>query len=208
MDCKCHHHTNTLEIQPKAGEATKILRTEHDAVLLVLDILKQSARRLQNKEEVSLEMLDGMAEFLTIFVDKCHHSKEEDILFPTLRDAGIPQENGPIGCMLSEHEIGRNHIRQIKEGLAQLKAGNPAGVALFTEHALQYAELMEEHIAKENMVLFVMADRVLDPGFQHELAEQFEEIENSKLGAGTHERLHGMIDQWKATADEWALALK
>jgi hemerythrin-like domain-containing protein len=208
MECNCHHHSNTLEFQPKAGAATKVLRHEHEAVLLVLDIFTQATDRLRRGEEVSFEMMDGLVEFLAIFVDKCHHSKEEELLFPMLREAGIPQENGPIGCMLSEHEIGRSYIRKLKEGLAQFKAGDKAGISTLAEYGERYAELMTEHIAKENNVLFVMADRVLGSGTQEELAEQFEDIETSKLGVGTHERLHGMIDQWQVTAREWALALK
>jgi hemerythrin-like domain-containing protein len=34
-------------------------------------------------------------EFLTVFVDKCHHGKEEEFLFPALEAAGIAREGGP-----------------------------------------------------------------------------------------------------------------
>jgi hypothetical protein len=38
-----------------------------------------------------------------------------------------------------------------------------------------------------------MAERMLTPSEQAELAEGFEKIEVEKMGAGTHERLHAMM---------------
>jgi hypothetical protein len=39
-----------------------------------------------------------------------------------------------------------------------------------------------------------MAERVLTPAEQADLAEGFEKLEVEKMGAGTHERLHVMMD--------------
>ena len=61
--------------------------------------------------------------------------------------------------------------------------------------AVDYAQLLREHIAKENQILFVMAERMLTPAEQQELAAAFDKVETEKLGAGTHERLHAMMDK-------------
>ena len=63
----------------------------------------------------------------------------------------------------------------------------------WADAALSYAELLRAHIAKENDVLFVMADRLLSGPEQASLLDAFEQIEINKLGAGTHERLHAMM---------------
>jgi hemerythrin-like domain-containing protein len=49
-------------------------------------------------------------------------------------------------------------------------------------------------LSKENNILFAMAERVLTPAEQADLAEEFEGLEVEKMGAGTHERLHAMMD--------------
>jgi len=41
--------------------------------------------------------------FLKEFADKCHHGKEEGLLFPALIQAGLPEKGGPIGVMLADH---------------------------------------------------------------------------------------------------------
>lgn len=186
-----------------AGAATSILRNEHNAVLGVLYALDKAVVRLKAEREVPLAFFEDVLEFLTIFVDKCHHSKEEEVLFPILKQGGIPQEGGPIGQMLIEHEQGREFIREMQRGLESIKENVPAGRYFLVGGAEGYSNLLKSHIMKENQVLFVMADSLLRPGVQEELVEQFEEIENNKIGAGTHERLHGKIEQLIALAAEW-----
>jgi hypothetical protein len=39
-----------------------------------------------------------------------------------------------------------------------------------------------------------MPEKILTPAQQSDLAEGFEKLEVEKMGAGTHERLHAMMD--------------
>jgi hemerythrin-like domain-containing protein len=87
-------------------KATQQLRNEHEGVKVMLIILEQVCRQLEADRNLNEEHFDGILEFLKVFVDKCHHGKEEDLLFPALTAAGIP-EDGPIAVMLQEHEMGR-----------------------------------------------------------------------------------------------------
>ena len=43
-----------------------------------------------------------------------------------------------------------------------------------------YAELLVNHIGKENNILFRMADKVLSENEQHELLSDFEKIEKNR----------------------------
>jgi hemerythrin-like domain-containing protein len=67
----------------------------------------------------------------------------------------------------------------------------------FKTNAAKYRDLMQSHIAKENNVLFVMADKVLDDAKQDELFEKFENHEENVIGHGVHEKLHSMIHKWE-----------
>lgn len=185
------------------GAATEILRHEHEAVLGVLNSLERAVYRLKSDKEVPLAFMEQALEFLTVFVDKCHHAKEEEVLFPLLGEAGIPVEGGPIGCMLGEHQEGRDYIRQMKNGLSLWQAGDTTGKTQFSKAAEGYIYLLRQHIVKENQVLFMLADSVLSTGLQQETAEKFELIETEKLGVGTHERLHGVIDELEKQSLAW-----
>jgi len=97
------------------------LKEEHEGILLMLDILGKASEKLKRKEKVDITHLGQMAEFFKIFADRCHHGKEEGLLFPELEKAGI---HGPIGVMLAEHVQGRGFIQGMKETLAGLKKGD------------------------------------------------------------------------------------
>ena len=55
--------------------------------------------------------------FLKEFADKCHHGKEEGILFPALTAAGLPSQGGPVGVMLHEHVEGRALIQEMEKAV-------------------------------------------------------------------------------------------
>lgn len=178
-----------------ATTATQILRQEHDAILSVLEACEESARRLAEGEAVAPHLLEGMLEFFRLFADRCHHGKEEDLLFPLLEKKGMPRQMGPIGVMLIEHDQGRAFIRQMTQAAADYKSEKANAAARWVEAARGYCGLLREHIAKENEVLFVMAERMLSEEEQQQLSAQFEAVEREKLEAGTHERLHALKDQ-------------
>ncbi|MBI1738850.1 MAG: hemerythrin domain-containing protein [Acidobacteria bacterium] len=176
-------------------EATTILRQEHDAILRMLDATEEVARRLRNHERVEPQVLDNLLEFFRQFADRCHHGKEEDLLFPLLEKKGMSRGGGPIGVMLMEHDQGRGLVGQMATAGKEYATGDsPAGLR-WAAAATDYAGLLREHIAKENEVLFVMAERMLTPAEQQELALAFDKNEIEKMGAGTHERLHAMMDK-------------
>lgn len=174
--------------------ATGILRHEHDAILRMLDATEEVARMLDRGEQVSPEILTGLLEFFQLFADRCHHGKEEELLFPLLEKRGLPSQGGPLSVMLMEHEQGRWLIRELAAATAAYKAGDEAGRPCWAIAARGYARLLREHIFKENNVLFQIADRLLDDTEQKDLAAAFERIEEEKMGRGTHERLHGQME--------------
>ena len=176
------------------NNATATLRHEHEAILRMLDAAEAAASGLNRGTRVSPETLSGLLEFFKLFADKCHHGKEEDALFPLLVKKGMPAQEGPIAVMLHEHTLGRSLIREMSEAADAYPRDAAAG-RKWAEAASGYARLLRSHIEKENHVLFVMAERMLSDAEQLELAAVFEKIEVEKMGAGTHERLHALMEK-------------
>jgi hemerythrin-like domain-containing protein len=172
---------------------TEQLKKEHKAIKLMLNILA----KICEKADPSPEHLDRILEFIKVFVDQCHHGKEEDPLFPTMEEAGTPRERGPIGVMLTEHNMGRDLIKNMNEAVVKYKAGDDKAVSKIVEHARGYITLLTEHIEKEDSVLFPMADRNLSEENQKKLLEEFEKLEHDKIGVGKHEELHDLLHYLK-----------
>ena len=176
-------------------KSTKELIQEHEGISLMLKILDAVVKKAEQGEKIPADYLNGIVEFLTVFVDICHHGKEEDFLFPELEKLGIPRENGPIGVMLSEHEEGRRLIAELKSAVAAYNTGDFSATTAMAQAAGGYIFLLNAHINKENNVLFVMADNHLDTEKDDWLKEQFDILEEERIGPGKHDAFHAMIDR-------------
>ncbi len=175
--------------------ATAVLRSEHDVILKMLDATDEVGRRLLSGEKVAAEILSELLAFFRLFADRCHHGKEEDLLFPLLEKKGIPRGGGPIGVMLFEHESGRELIQEMDQAASQFQTNPGVYGPRWARAAAEYTNLLREHIAKENNVLFRMAENLLTTEEQEKLAQEFEGNEREKLGAGASERLRSRSDQ-------------
>ena len=178
-------------------KATQQLKDEHQGVLLMLDILEEISQRLKKGQQVDLTHLNQILEFLQVFVDKCHHSKEEELLFPALEESGIPKEDGPIGMMLVEHDMGRGDIKGLREAILKYENGEGKAAGEIAKNTQKYIVLLREHIDKEDNILYMMADMHLDEVIQKRLAKEFEKVEMEKIGAGKHQQFHKLLDNLK-----------
>jgi hemerythrin-like domain-containing protein len=68
---------------------------------------------------------EEILDFLVVFVDKCHHGKEEGLLFPALEAVGVSRNGGPIGVLLEEHRKGRSLTAEMTAAPAGLRKAAP-----------------------------------------------------------------------------------
>lgn len=176
-------------------EATKILIDEHRVIEQVLAVLEKAADRLEADQGMQADFFLSAAEFIKGFADGCHHRKEEGVLFPAMEAAGIPRQGGPIGVMLAEHEEGRRLTRLMRTAAEKLAAGETAAKTEVVMNARAYTRLLHQHIAKEDQVLFPMADRVIQLSAQDKLAEDFERVETEETGEGVHEKYLALVEE-------------
>ena len=52
------------------------------------------------------------------------------------------------------------------------------------------------YYVKEDNILYPMADGILTPADQAELAAAFDQVEAEEMGEGTHERYHQLAHEW------------
>lgn len=173
--------------------ASEDLISEHVGILFGLKILERMIRQLQEGKKVEEDDLLEMINFLKLFADKCHHGKEEGLLFPAMEKVGIKNQNGPIGQMLIEHTEGRMYISQMSEAIKD----NSINKNDLIQAATNYIKLLRQHIEKENTILFPMGDEKIPANIQAGLLISFEEFEEKVMGKGTHEKLHKLLNRFE-----------
>jgi hemerythrin-like domain-containing protein len=161
---------------------TQILVDEHSVILRVLSALEKMAQQTEQVGLVDPETGGQFVDFIATFADRCHHGKEEDQLFPALFAKGMPKEAGPIAVMLGEHDEGRVLVRRMRAAVGG--EGDPA--ADYAAAARSFVGLLRDHIAKENEVLFPMAEAMLTPDEKRDVLAAFERVEHDEMGPETH----------------------
>jgi hemerythrin-like domain-containing protein len=90
--------------------------------------------------------------------------------------------------MLAEHELGRQYTRALLSAAQGMQHGDPGAAQRAIQSTRSYIALLRRHIAREDQILFPMADEVI-PEAQHALVwEDFERAEILETGQGVHEK--------------------
>ncbi len=173
-------------------EPNDVLREEHEAMELLLSALEGMAGALQRPGPYPRKDLEAATTVITEFGDKCHHAKEEKVLFPALAKAS-PQTGAEIARRLtSDHRAFRQIVGTMKAQIPKAEA-DAAARALLAKNLDTYVRLLRAHIAAENTELMPEVDRAIPPAEREAIAEAFERIEREEVGAGVHEKYRGMI---------------
>ena len=151
--------------------ALQILSDEHQNILKVIDALLKECDSLKSGNKINKDFFKKIIDFIKGYADKFHHAKEEDILFVELCKDGVRMHCNPTQQMLHEHDLGRNFIKELEKGIEE---NNKEEVV---ENAKGYAHLLQEHIFKEDNILYPMADESLSLSVKNDMLEKFQRVE-------------------------------
>jgi hemerythrin-like domain-containing protein len=179
-------------------EAVDVLRKEHDGVQVVLDQLQRAAGAAATGKLVPRDIFVDIQEFFVVFVDRCHHAKEESAVFPRLFQHG---GNADLVKELEQgHDLGRRLSKAHADAVEAYIPGDSISGKRLADAARAYATFLHEHINEESSELFPVMEVVL-PADDAAMVKEFDQIEEEQIGPGTHERLHGMIDELPGRVD-------
>jgi hemerythrin-like domain-containing protein len=139
-------------------EIIETLMDEHRQIERGLDALETYLLGVKAGESAERATVAKFATFLREFADRIHHGKEEDLLFARMVENGFPKESGPVAVMLYDHEEGRALVRRLRE------IGDSQGSVSAEERqdavaaGLGFAQLLRNHIHKEDRILYPMSE--------------------------------------------------
>lgn len=174
---------------------TEDLMRDHQTIEVMLGIITKIVEKIKKNREPELEEIDRIIDFLKIFADKFHHGKEETIYFPELIEAGMSNKNSPVAVMLFEHEVGRGLIKSIASAVQSIRNGDKPAIDQLVEFMESYVELMENHIQKENNILFPMGDKLLPPLKRDLIYKHFKVVEENVIGQDIQKHYHELLRQ-------------
>lgn len=175
--------------------AVQVLMAEHRVIESVLAALTAYARSVANGRDMPRADLVELVSFLQDYADAFHHGKEEDILFRAMADQGMPVDGGPLGVMLAEHAEGR----RLTSSLSEISAGEGGWSKeqrrrlLFD--ATSFARLLNEHIQKEDRVLYPMATQMLPDDVWRKIEVGFADFQSARQRADQVEHFEQLAER-------------
>lgn len=148
--------------------AIENLMREHQLILNYIELME----RYTTHPTILMNKANSFISFIHEFADNFHHAKEEDILFRYLEMPNVLTHCNPVPQMLLEHNKARELVVAMEQALLISNV-----VDLLTAIS-QYAELLKQHIYKEDNILYPMAERGLSESAKVALSNDCTDTEN------------------------------
>ncbi|PNU20110.1 cation-binding protein [Geothermobacter hydrogeniphilus] len=180
-------------------DVTQVMVAEHELILRMIALVETNTRRLEEDRFSNWQFYLDAVDFIRNYADRFHHAKEEATLFTALVANGMPEQNSPVAAMLMEHEQGRAFVRGMEAAAQKALDGASDQVAVLAENAYGYAELLRNHIEKENSILYPLSERVLPEEVRPAMLEAYRQAE-AAVAEDFSDHYRRMVEGYEAEA--------
>lgn len=142
--------------------AATIIRDEHRALASVVKGLQFLIQEIQNRGHApDFLLLQAIVSYIEQFPQKLHHPKEDQYLFPALRQRH-PAAAAELDILEEEHERGAAVTTRVADSLRDYRA-DPTCFEAFAHAVDDYANFHWAHMSREEGVILPLAEKYLTP---------------------------------------------
>ena len=172
---------------------SELLIQEHALIRRALAVLEKMTENAENGVPAGKHDVNALLIFLHYFADAYHQGKEEDVLFPLLRQSQSTlrmedRMRSQLEALLREHNEERSLIERTQ---LTLFSENTSG---FIENARKLKQILSEHALKEEQVLFPMAEKILTPAEAQDASLRMEQAD-AKFGSAQGKLLLELLQE-------------
>jgi hemerythrin-like domain-containing protein len=132
------------------------LMIEHRLIEKMIGVIKKEIARGEQQGKINAEFIDLAADFIRMYADRCHHGKEEDILFRDLNKKALSGEEKQImEELMEEHRQGRKTVADIVEAKGLYLKGDQKALPLMLDRMKFLVDFYPRHIEKEDRHFFM-----------------------------------------------------
>ncbi|MFW9935915.1 MAG: hemerythrin domain-containing protein [Candidatus Thorarchaeota archaeon] len=175
-----------------------ILLDEHKLIDRVFVIIEKVRDKLKDKEEIPAPVFWNLVEFIRGYADVIHHSKEEDILFDTLRehDTDLSKEvDRNIAVLIEEHIEALDLANEMHKAIREYHRGAPEGRDKILKSVDEYLKIMKPHFKMEEDDVFPSLVKVLSQEEKDKMKADFDRFDEILGGKEVHERYHQIVEE-------------
>lgn len=161
------------------------LMHEHQVILRAVGGMSAELERISHGGEVDRDYLVAAIDFVRSYADRCHHGKEEDILFRDLEGKPLSAEDRQaMERLVSDHVWGRERTGELASALDRYAASDTEALRQITRSLESLVAFYPEHIEREDHGFFAAARGYFTPEERDAMADECAAFERSLV----HER--------------------
>jgi hemerythrin-like domain-containing protein len=174
------------------------LMIEHRLIERMITLMRCELTRIKDNVAVDPEFafvdpvfIDTAVDFIRTYADRCHHGKEEEILFAALEKKELSLEHQEM-----MEDLVRDHIwaRKTTAALMQAKEGyllqKKGALEEILEHLGQLVEFYPQHIEREDKHFFVPGMAYFSDAEKAEMLQAMFEFDRQMI----HEKYRGVVE--------------
>lgn len=177
------------------------LMIEHRLIERMVRLLEKELEKIQAKNQVAMGFINSAIDFFKSYADRCHHGKEEDILFKQLQEKPLSLSDAQmLETLKQEHLRARALVARLSEdtgrgGCCRFNREILKSVALDIE---ELVKLYKEHIRKEDKQFFIPVMQYLNKREQDAMLCKFWEFDRTVI----HQKYKELLAQFEGGAEK------
>jgi len=167
---------------------------EHRLIERMISLTKGRLERVREQKEVDPVFIDVAVDFFRTYADRCHHGKEENILFRDLAKKQLSEEHKKImDELIEEHIYARKTVKTLEVSKENYVQGQKGALEDIINILKQLIDFYPIHIDKEDRHFFAPSMGYFSKKELDDMLQEFWEFDRKMI----HEKYKEIVDNIK-----------
>jgi hemerythrin-like domain-containing protein len=154
------------------------LMIEHRLIERMIGVMRAHLESIRKEGRVDPVFVDTAVDFIRTYADRCHHGKEEDILFRDLAGKKLSDAHRRImGELVEEHKMGRANVKELVEAKEKYVRGDQKALKDIVSGMGTLVDFYPKHIEKEDKRFFLPCMKYFRKEEQAAMLNEFREFD-------------------------------
>jgi len=173
------------------------LMHEHRLIERMIGVLGVELDAAERSGRVDTVAIADATDFIRTYADRCHHGKEEDILFARLADKPLePDLADEMEGLIQDHVYGRTLTRQLVGANGRYAAGEESALGEIVPLLRALAEFYPVHIEREDHHFFKPCLEYFSEAERVQMLADFDEFDRALI----HQRYREVVERLESRA--------
>ncbi len=169
------------------------LMKEHRLIEKIVDALQKELTSVRGSSPVDAVRVETMCDCISIYADRCHHGKEEDILFDALGRKNLTAPHRQmLKDLLGEHRRSRELVSELRQGAGRCSVHPDEARKDIIAGIEELITLYPAHIEKEDSEFFIPCMEYFDEEEKDALLAQEREFDRTFIHTLYREKIEGL----------------